>query len=70
MPKKLVVIPTYNERANITNIVPQILAADAEIEVLVVDDSSPDGTADAVTQLAYTIPQLHLLLRTVRQVFG
>jgi len=70
MPKKFVVIPTYNERANITNIVPQILAADAEIEVLVVDDSSPDGTADAVTQLSHTTPRVHLLLRNVRQGIG
>ena len=70
MPKKFVIIPTYNERANITNIVPQILAADAEIEVLVVDDSSPDGTADAVIQLSRTTPQVHLLLRTVRQGIG
>jgi dolichol-phosphate mannosyltransferase len=70
MPKKIVVIPTYNERANITAIVPQILAEDPEIEVLVVDDSSPDGTADVVTQLGRTEPKLHLLLRTVRQGIG
>lgn len=70
MPKKIVVIPTYNERANIAAIAPQILAADREIEVLVVDDSSPDGTADVVRQLGRTEPRLHLLLRTVRQGIG
>jgi dolichol-phosphate mannosyltransferase len=70
MPKTFVVIPTYNERANITAIVPQILAADPGIEVLVVDDSSPDGTADAVTHLSHTTPRVHLLLRTVRQGIG
>ena len=70
MPKKIVVIPTYNERANIAAIAPQILAADPEIEMLVVDDSSPDGTADVVTQLGRTEPRLHLLLRTVREGIG
>jgi dolichol-phosphate mannosyltransferase len=68
--KKFVVIPTYNERANITEIVPQLLAADPEIEVLVADDSSPDGTADAVTHMSHTMPRVHLLLREVRQGIG
>jgi len=70
MAKKIVVIPTYNERGNITAIVPQILAVDPEIEVLVADDSSPDGTADAVRQMAHTSPRVHLLLRTVRAGIG
>ncbi len=70
MAKKIVVIPTYNERGNITAIVPQILAVDPEIEVLVADDSSPDGTADAVTQMSHTSPRVHLLLRTVREGIG
>ncbi|MCC6766681.1 MAG: polyprenol monophosphomannose synthase [Deltaproteobacteria bacterium] len=70
MAKKVVVIPTYNERANIGAIVPQILAVDPEIEVLVADDSSPDGTADAVEHLAGESPRVHLLLRTVRQGIG
>ncbi|MCC6847846.1 MAG: polyprenol monophosphomannose synthase [Deltaproteobacteria bacterium] len=70
MKRKIVVIPTYNERGNITAIVPQLLAADPEIEVLVVDDSSPDGTADAVTQMSRSMPRVHLLLRAVRQGIG
>jgi dolichol-phosphate mannosyltransferase len=70
MTKKIVVIPTYNERGNITAIVPELLAADPEIEVLVADDSSPDGTADAVTQLSHTSPRVHLLLRKVREGIG
>jgi dolichol-phosphate mannosyltransferase len=70
MSKKIVVIPTYNERANIAAIAPQILAEDPEIELLVVDDSSPDGTADVVTQLGRTEPRVHLLLRTVREGIG
>jgi len=70
MAKKVVVIPTYNERANITAIVPQILAQDPEIDVMVVDDSSPDGTADAVTHMTHTEPRVHLALRTVREGLG
>ena len=45
MPERaLVVVPTYNERVNLPLIVPQILAQDPRLEVLVVDDNSPDGT--------------------------
>lgn len=45
MPEKaLVVIPTYNEAMNIPHIVPRVLGQDPRIEVLVVDDNSPDGT--------------------------
>ena len=51
MPEKVVVIPTYNERDNIERLLPELLQSDPEIEVLVVDDQSPDGTADAVEEL-------------------
>ncbi|MFW6457254.1 MAG: glycosyltransferase, partial [Planctomycetota bacterium] len=46
--KSLVIIPTYNERANIIPLIRNILKQGRGIEVLVVDDNSPDGTADAV----------------------
>lgn len=49
--KPLVVIPTFNERENITCLIPAILEMASELHVLVVDDGSPDGTADAVIQL-------------------
>jgi len=50
----LVIIPTYNERENIGIILPAVLAQKMsdELAVLVVDDSSPDGTADAVKEIA------------------
>jgi dolichol-phosphate mannosyltransferase len=49
--KAIVVIPTYNEADNIGRIVPEVLATDPEISVLVVDDNSPDGTAAIVKSL-------------------
>lgn len=48
----LIVIPTYNEVENIARLIPEILAQDAGLDVLVVDDASPDGTADAVRTLS------------------
>lgn len=59
----IVVIPTLNERENIGRIVPAVLAADPAISVLVVDDSSPDGTAEVVQRLADGEPRVHLLSR-------
>jgi dolichol-phosphate mannosyltransferase len=56
----VVVIPTYNERENIATLVPLVLAAAPGIEVLVVDDASPDGTAAAVEGLARTDARVHL----------
>ena len=48
----LVVVPTYNEADNIARLVPRILEQDARLHVLVVDDASPDGTADVAEELA------------------
>jgi dolichol-phosphate mannosyltransferase len=70
MARKVVVIPTYNERQNITRIVPMILAQDPEIEVLVVDDSSPDQTGEAVQEMQRTIARVHLLSRAERAGIG
>ena len=70
MPRKVVVIPTFNERDNIPLIVPAILRQDPEIEVLVVDDSSPDGTGAAVGEMRRSEPRVHLFTRTERQGLG
>lgn len=70
MPPKVVVLPTYNERDNIPRIVPVILSQDPEIEVLVVDDSSPDGTGAIVEAMSKTEPRVHLLTRTAREGLG
>ncbi|MEX1158099.1 MAG: polyprenol monophosphomannose synthase [Thermomicrobiales bacterium] len=61
--RALVILPTYNERDNVRQIIPAILAHDG-IEALVVDDGSPDGTAAAVRELAATHPgRVHLIER-------
>lgn len=69
MRKPLVVIPTYNELDNITELIPALLELDPGLEVLVVDDSSPDGTADAVRGFEST-GRVHLLLRPCKEGLG
>lgn len=54
--KVIIVIPTYNERINIPNLVPEILKIDPIYEILIVDDNSPDGTGEIAEELAKTYP--------------
>lgn len=68
--KALVVVPTYEERENLGRLVPAILAQDPELHVLVVDDASPDGTADAAEALADSLGQITLLRRTGQRGLG
>jgi len=68
--KTLIIVPTYNESENIRSLIPSILQAKPEVEVLVVDDNSPDGTANIVREMQKTFPQLHLLLREKKQGLG
>jgi len=68
--RALVVIPTYNEKLNLPFIVPQVLAQDPRLEVLVVDDSSPDGTGRLADELAAADPRVHVLHRAEKQGLG
>ena len=61
--RALVVIPTYNEAGNVPNIVPQVLAQDPRLEILVVDDNSPDGTGQLAAAIAAREPRVHVLHR-------
>jgi dolichol-phosphate mannosyltransferase len=61
--RALVVVPTYNEAVNLPLIVPQVLAQDPRIEVLVVDDNSPDGTGRLADEMAATESRVHVLHR-------
>jgi len=68
--KALVIIPTYNEAVNLSHLVPQVLAQDGRLEVLVVDDNSPDGTGQLAEALAVENPRVHVLHRTAKQGLG
>jgi len=64
MPERaLVITPTYNERANVPTLVGRVLAQDPRIEMLFVDDNSPDGTGDLIADLASRETRIHLLRR-------
>ena len=69
--KKLVIIPTYNEKENIRNIINAVFALEQDLHVLIVDDSSPDGTAQIVEEMRKEFPtHLHLLIRKVKDGLG
>lgn len=57
MDKKIVIIPTYNEKENIENIIRAVFSLDGEYHILVIEDGSPDGTASIVRQLQETFPE-------------
>jgi len=61
--RTLVVLPTYNEAENVLVVAEGLFAAEPSVEVLVVDDGSPDGTGDLVEDAARSEPRLHLLRR-------
>ena len=61
--RALVIIPTYNERFNVARLIPAVLAQDPSIEVLVVDDGSPDGTGAVVDGIAANNPRVHVIHR-------
>ncbi len=64
MPERaLVIVPTYNESENLPQIVPRILEQDPRLEVLVVDDNSPDGTGQLADEMAARDPRVHVLHR-------
>jgi len=61
--RALVVIPTYNEAVNIPTLVLQVLEQDPRLEVLIVDDGSPDGTGQIADDMAGANPRVHVLHR-------
>ncbi|MBD3389036.1 MAG: glycosyltransferase [Candidatus Altiarchaeales archaeon] len=62
----IVMLPTYNERENIRGIIEAVLEQDPSLEVLVVDDSSPDGTGEIVDRMASEDPRVHIIHRKER----
>ncbi len=68
--RALVCLPTYDEAENVGPIVAAILAASPELEVLVVDDGSPDGTGRLADAIAAREPRVHVLHRTRKEGLG
>jgi dolichol-phosphate mannosyltransferase len=61
--RALVIVPTYNERVNIATLIERILSQDSRLEVLIVDDGSPDGTGELADEIAAREPRVHAMHR-------
>ena len=68
--RKLVIIPTFNEIENMNRLLPELMQLPEKFDILVVDDSSPDGTAGFVREYASREPRVHLLNREVKNGLG
>jgi dolichol-phosphate mannosyltransferase len=68
--RALVCVPTYNEKENVVAIVEAILAAAPEVDVLVIDDNSPDGTGRLADGIATRQPRVHVLHRAGKEGLG
>ncbi len=66
----LVIVPTYNERDNLPNLVKRINAQPVQADILVVDDNSPDGTGQLADEIAAANPTVHVLHRKVKDGLG
>jgi len=66
----LIIIPTYNEKENIERIIRKVFSLSYFFEILIIDDGSPDGTADIVKNLQQEYPALHLEQRSGKQGLG
>ena len=70
MDKTLVVVPTYNERDNLPTLAQRLLALSVPVDVLVVDDNSPDGTGKVADELAAKDSRIHVLHRQSKDGLG
>jgi len=68
--KALVIIPTYNERENMVELLGRIFEQKLPTEVLIVDDSSPDGTGELADQIAASDPRVHVMHRAGKMGLG
>ena len=70
MPNALVIIPTFNEKENIEAIIKAVFSQEIDFDILIVDDSSPDGTSDIVIKLQQECPNLYLEVRKEKTGLG
>jgi dolichol-phosphate mannosyltransferase len=68
--RALVIVPTYNERENVRRLIESVLAQDERIDMLIVDDGSPDGTGSIVAEIGASNPRVHLLSRPKKMGLG
>jgi dolichol-phosphate mannosyltransferase len=66
----LVIIPTYNERDNLPQVVDRLMSLPVAVDMLVVDDNSPDGTGQLADQMAEANKRLHVLHRSYKEGLG
>lgn len=66
----LVIVPTYNERENLPTLVERLLKLPVSVDLLIVDDSSPDGTGQLADSLSLKHPEVHVLHRSQKQGLG
>ena len=70
MSGNLTIIPTYNEKENILLVIDKVLSLDVKTDILIVDDGSPDGTADLIKERQPNTPELHLMERSGKLGLG
>ena len=69
-PETLVIVPTYNERDNLPRLVHRVFSLPVQVELLIVDDNSPDGTGQMADEFAGRNPQMHVLHRPGKEGLG
>jgi dolichol-phosphate mannosyltransferase len=68
--RAVVIVPTYNERANIAKLIESVLAQDPRLDILIVDDGSPDGTGAIVEEIRQDSPRVNILHRPSKMGLG
>ena len=68
--KTLIIIPTYKEKENVPKLVPRVLEQDKNVEILFIDDNSPDGTGEIIDKICSENPKVHVIHRSGKLGLG
>ena len=68
--KTIVIVPTYNERENLPPLVERLMKLPVEVDLLVVDDNSPDGTGKIADEIGAKNPRVHVMHRQIKNGLG